>query len=220
MLSGIILAAGSSTRMGQPKQLLPLAGKPLLLHAIDAAAASCLDEVIVVLGDRAEEIESALRLPSAGKVRIVVNEQYSQGQSTSLRLGVRSADARSIAAAVLLGDQPFVTAELIDKIAAAFEAGDSPITRPVYVAANGGVVPGHPVLIARRIWPDVERLEGDGGARALLAAHPDWLQEVRMDGAPPADIDTQADYRRAVNTSAESANSAGKAASSAGKAGR
>ena len=220
MLSGIILAAGSSTRMGQPKQLLPLTGKPLLLHAIDAAAASCLDEVIVVLGDRAEEIESALRLSPGGKVRIVVNEQYSKGQSTSLRLGLRSAAADSCAAAALLGDQPFVTAELIDKIAAAFEAGDSPMTRPVYVAANGGVVPGHPVLIARRIWPDVERLEGDGGARALLAAHPDWLQEVRMDGAPPADIDTQADYQRAVNTSAESASSAGKAASSAGKAGR
>ncbi|MCH8840330.1 MAG: hypothetical protein IH831_06565 [Planctomycetes bacterium] len=96
-------------------------------------------------------------------------------------------------------------------IAAAFDAGDAPITRPVYVGANGDVVPGHPVLIARRIWPDVERLEGDEGARALLAAHPDWLQAVRMDGAPAADIDTQADYQRALNAPAESATSAGKA---------
>ena len=220
MLSGIILAAGSSTRMGRPKQLLPLAGKPLLQHAIDAAAASCLDEVIVVLGDRAVEIESALRLSPGGKARIVVNEEHSKGQSTSLRRGIGSAAADSVAAAVLLGDQPFVTAELVDKIAAAFEAGDSPVTRPVYVDAAGRRVPGHPVLIARRIWPDVERLEGDEGARALLAAHPDWLQEVRMEGAPAADIDTLADYQRAVNSSAESASSAGKAASSAGKAGR
>ena len=211
MLSGIILAAGGSTRMGRPKQLLQLAGKPLLQHAIDAAAASCLDEVIVVLGDRAEEIKSALRLSPGGKVRIVVNEEYSKGQSTSLRLGIRSADARSTVAAVLLGDQPFVTARLIDKIAAAFRTGDSPITRPVYVAANGDVVPGHPVLIARRVWPDVERLEGEEGARALLAAHPDWLREVRMDGVPAADIDTEADYQRAVNASAKSASSASKA---------
>ena len=211
MLSGIILAAGGSTRMGQPKQLLPLAGKPLLQHAIDAAAASCLDEVIVVLGDRAEEIESALRLSPGGKVRITFNGQYSKGQSTSLRLGLRSVGAGSDAAAVLLGDQPFVAAELIDKIAAAFKAGDAPITRPAYVASNGDVVPGHPVLIARRIWPDLKRLEGDEGARALLAAHPDWLQEVRMDGAPAADIDTQADYQRALNTSAQSASSASKA---------
>ena len=211
MLSGIILAAGSSSRMGKPKQLLALAGKPLLQHAIDAATASCLDEVIVVLGDRAEEIESALRLSLDGKVRIVVNELYAKGQSTSLRLGLRSANADSSAAAVLLGDQPFVTVELIDQIAAAFEAGDSPITRPVYFDTAGAKVPGHPVVIARRIWPDVERLEGDEGARALLAAHPDWLQEVRMDGAPAADIDTQADYQRAVNTSAKSARSASKA---------
>ena len=203
MLSGVILAAGSSTRMGQPKQLLPLAGKPLLLHAIDAAATSCLDEVIVVLGAHAEKIESALRLPPGGKVRIVVNDQYEDGQSTSLRLGLRSASADSRASAVLLGDQPFVTAELIDKVAAAFEAGDAPITRPVYVAANGDVVPGHPVFIARRIWPDVERLKGDEGARALLAAHPDWLQEVRMAGAPATDIDTQADYQRALNAPAK-----------------
>ncbi len=220
MLSGIILAAGSSTRMGQPKQLLPLAGKPLLQHAIDAAATSCMDEVIVVLGGHAEKIESALRLSPGGKVRIVVNDQYSNGQSASLRLGLRSAAADSCASAVLLGDQPFVTAELIDKIAAAFEAGDAPITRPVYIAANGDAVPGHPVLIARRIWPDVERLEGDEGARALLASHPDWLQEVRMDGTPAADIDTQADYQRALNAAADSASTVSKAASSAGKAGR
>ena len=220
MFSGIILAAGSSTRMGQQKQLLPLAGKPLLQHAIDAATTSCLDEVIVVLGDRAEQIESVLRLSPGGKVRIVVNDRFDDGQSASLRLGLRSAAADSRASAVLLGDQPFVTAELIDKIAAAFEAGDAPIARPVYVAANGDVVPGHPVFIARRIWPDVERLKGDEGARALLAAHPDWLQEVRMAGAPAADIDTQADYQRALNAPADSARSAGTAASSAGNAGR
>ena len=220
MLSGVILAAGSSTRMGQPKQLLSLAGKPLLLHAIDAAVTSCLDEVIVVLGAHAGKIESVLRPSPGGKVRIVVNDRYEDGQSTSLCLGLRSAATDSRAAAVLLGDQPFVTAELIDKIAAAFEAGDAPIARPVYVAANGDVAPGHPVLIARRIWPDVERLQGDEGARALLAAHPEWLQTVRMDGAPAADIDTQADYQRALNAPVESASSAGEAASNAGSAGR
>ena len=197
-LSGVVLAAGASTRLGRPKQLLPLAGRPLLQHVLDEAAASSLDEVILVLGHRAEEIRAALALPARRPDRVVVNPEHAAGQSGSLRLGLRSADPRATGAAILLGDQPGVTARLIDRVAAAFRAGDAPVARPVY-AAGGRRVLGHPVVLARRIWPEVERLGGDQGARTLLAAHPDWVLEVPVEGEPPADVDTWEDYERAVD---------------------
>ena len=244
-LSGIILAAGASTRMGRAKQLLPLENRPLLQHVVDAAAASCLDEIILVLGHRAEEIRAAIHRPT--RVRVEVNADYLEGQSTSLRTGLRAASPRAEAAAVLLGDQPRVTAQLIDRVAAAFANSAACVVRPVYsetvdFLANsastssaravgdsfhskskhssahpelvegsasrlsipssgigGRGVPGHPVFLARRIWPDIEELRGDQGARALLDAHPEWLLEVAVAGEEaPHDVDTWEDYRYSV----------------------
>jgi molybdenum cofactor cytidylyltransferase len=196
-LSGIILAAGTSTRMGRPKQLLPLEGRPILQHVVDAAAASSLDEVIVVLGDRAEGICAAITCPD--RVRIVVNPDYAEGQSTSLRAGVRAASSRAAAAGVLLADQPQVTAQLIDRVAGGFLATGAAVVRPVYCEAKGRRVPGHPVFLARRVWRDVEELHGDQGARALLALHPEWLVEIPIEGDAPQDLDTWHDYRETVN---------------------
>jgi molybdenum cofactor cytidylyltransferase len=201
-LSAIILAAGASTRMGRPKQLLPLDGKPLLQHVIDAARAACLDEVIVVLGAHAEEIRAALEAVGAtGRSplpRIVVNPDHADGQSTSLRCGLRAADPRAAAAAILLGDQPAIRTAVIDEVARALLAATVPIVRPVYRAPDGARVPGHPAFLSRRIWPAVEQLCGDEGARALMRAHPEWLHEVLVDEPPPADLDTPDDYQRAL----------------------
>ncbi len=197
-LSCIILAAGASTRMGRPKLLLPLGGRPLLQHVLDEAAASCLNEVILVLGHQARKIRAALSIPSRRGIRVVVNPDYARGQSSSLRLGLRSASPRAEAAAIILGDQPQIIADLIDRMAAAFRSANRPFVRPVYSGPDGRRVPGHPVFLARRIWPEVEKLSGDQGARALLAAHRDWLLEVSLEGAPLGDIDTWEDYLRAV----------------------
>jgi len=201
-LSGVILAAGASTRMGRPKQLLPLGDRCLLQHVIDAAAASCLDEIIVVLGHRAQEIREALQLPASSTVRIVVAADYAQGQSASLRAGLRAASLESTAAAILLGDQPQVTRELIDRVARQYVNAESAIARPVYSDRDGGRVPGHPVLLARRIWPEVEKLEGDQGARTLISTHPEWVAEIATEGEPAADIDTVEDYERTSRSDA------------------
>ena len=198
-LSGLILAAGASTRMGRPKQLLPLGDRCLLQHALDEALRSRLDEVILVLGHRAEEIQEALQLPSGRSTRVVINPDYTSGLSASLRLALRAADPRAVAAAILLGDQPNMAGELIDRMAAAFLAADAPVVRPVYSGSAGRRVPGHPVFLARRIWPEVEKLRGDQGARALVSARPEWLLEVPVDYEPPADVDTWEDYQRAVD---------------------
>jgi molybdenum cofactor cytidylyltransferase len=196
-LSGVILAAGTSKRMGRPKQLLPLGGRPMLQSVLNEAAASCLEEVILVLGYRAELIRKAIECPAP--VRVVVNREYAEGQSASLRAGLRGANPRAAAAAILLGDQPGVTKALIDAMAAAFLAAGLPAARPVYAGPNGRRIPGHPVFLARRTWPDLEDLRGDEGARALLRAHPEWLLEVAVAGNPPRDIDTWEEYQQAVD---------------------
>jgi molybdenum cofactor cytidylyltransferase len=194
-LSGIILAAGASSRMGRPKQLLPLRGRPLLQHVLDEAVASRLDEIVLVLGNQADEVHEALALPEGSRVRVVVNADWARGQSTSLRLALLR--ARPSAAAILLGDQPGVGAALIDRVTRAFLDAGLPAARPVYSGADGSRVPGHPVILTRRIWSEVDKLGGDEGARALLAARADWLLQVPVEGEPPADIDTWEDYRRA-----------------------
>jgi molybdenum cofactor cytidylyltransferase len=196
-LSGIILAAGASTRMGRPKQLLPLGRRCLLQRVIDAAMDSGLDEIVVVLGHRAEEIREALELPAQREARIVVTRDYALGQSESLRAGLRAANPEASAAAILLGDQPGITSQLIDRLAAECSANNAPIVRPVY-DSGGAHVPGHPVFLARRIWPEVEKLEGDQGARVLIRAHPEWVTEIPMAGEPPHDINTEEDYRHAL----------------------
>ena len=194
--AAVVLAAGASRRMGQPKQLLALAGRPLVQHAIDAAAGASVDTIVLVLGHEAEAIRSAVTLPP--RTRVVVNADYAAGQSTSLACGLAAAGDETTAAVVLLGDQPHVTAALVDRMLAAFRAGDDAIVRPVWRDAGGAERPGHPVVLARRVWPAVAALRGDAGARALFAAHPEWVRELVIAGDPPADIDDLRDYRRAV----------------------
>ena len=200
--TGIILAAGASSRMGQPKQLLALDGKPLLQHVIDAASASKLDEVLVVLGANATEIRAAIALPENGKVRIVVNERFARGFSESIRVGLAAAAPRSTAAAILLGDQPRVSTDLIDRMLAAHTIAGKAATRPIFGGAGDARVPGHPVLLARSLWPALRDLKGDEGARAVLAAHPELVNEVRIISAAPADIDTPEDYRHVMDQAA------------------
>jgi molybdenum cofactor cytidylyltransferase len=193
-VSGVILAAGASTRMGRPKQLLPVAGKPLLQHVLDAALASRLDEVIVVLGHRADEIEAALTL--GGRARVIVNPEFAAGQVTSLRCGVAAAAPAARAVAILLGDQPSLRSEAIDAMLDAFVAAGAGVraARPVYPDAGGR--PGHPVLLAREIFCELEDLRGDQGARTLFCERRPGVVEIPVAGEPPPDVDTPEDFAR------------------------
>ena len=190
-LSGVLLAAGRSTRMGRPKQLLPLNGRPLLQHVIDAAAQSRLDELVLVLGHHADEIRAAIEVPR--RMRVVVNAEFNEGQSSSLRVGLRNADARAAAVAILLGDQPEISTDLIDVVVEAFQKGTAPILRPVFASASGRI-PGHPVILARTVWSEWTRLSGDEGARSLMSTHPEWVHELTVESEAPRDVDTEADY--------------------------
>jgi len=195
--SAIVLAAGRSTRMGRSKALEALGGRPLLQHVLDAAAASSIDEIVLVLGPEEDAIRRALVLPPRVPTRVVVVADDAPAQSASLRAGLRAVDSRATRAAVLLGDQPGVTSELIDRVGAALAVSGAPAARPVWLDAAGRRVPGHPVFLARSLWPELESLRGDTGARQLFAAHPEWLHEVSVAGEPIGDVDTPEDLARA-----------------------
>jgi molybdenum cofactor cytidylyltransferase len=186
VISGIVLAAGTSSRLGRPKQLLELDGRPLLQHVIDAAATSMLDEIIVVLGHEAVAIASALDLPASA--RTVINPDFRVGQSTSLRAGLEASARDSDAALVLLGDQPGVTPSLIDGAIAAFRASPRPLLRALFEGQ-----PGHPVVIARSHWRALDEGDEDAGARGLLARASAEVTEVEL-GPPLPDVDTWDDY--------------------------
>lgn len=189
MIAGVVLAAGTSSRLGRPKQLLSYQGRPLVQHAVDAAAAAPLDEVVVVVGHEAEAVRAALELPSGG--RVVVNPDHLEGQATSLRAGLAALGEHLRAAVVLLGDQPGVGADEVRAIVGRYEETGGPVVR-----ATWGGRPGHPVLFDRSVWEALSELTGDIGARDLLREHPDWVVTLEFDRPPPPDVDTEADYER------------------------
>jgi len=118
-ISAIILAAGAATRFGSPKQLLPVAGQPLLARVVDATLASSVQEVIVVLGYQAQKIGQVL----AGRpVRLVVNHHWQEGMASSLRVGLAAVDPQATAAMIILGDQIRLQAREIDAVAQAYRA--------------------------------------------------------------------------------------------------
>ena len=188
-ITGIILAAGRSARLGRPKQLLPLAGRPLLAHTLAHAAASTLDELILVLGHDADAIAGAVG--DHGQ-RTVINPGYAAGQSTSLRAGLAALGPETEAVLVLLGDQPTVSPAVIDAILTAYRANPTPIVAPLYDGRRG-----HPLLFDRSLFPELAQVSGDEGARSIVRAHANEVSFVPIsDLEPPRDVDTEADYQR------------------------
>lgn len=161
----------------------------MLRHVVDAALASSLEEIVLVLGHAAEEI-AALGW-EGDRLRVVRNERYASGQSTSLIAGLSAADPSSMAAVVLLGDQPGIRADAIDTVIRAWRERDGRV-----VQASYGSRPGHPTLFAGSVWPALRGVTGDEGARGILERHPDWRSLVEVGGDPPDDIDTEQDYAR------------------------
>jgi molybdenum cofactor cytidylyltransferase len=186
----LLLAAGRSTRMGGPNKMLAEAeGQPLVVHAVKAALASQAVEVVVVLGHMAEEVKAAIdrAVPANGKLRFVINPDFAEGLSTSVRTGMTALAKNIDAAIVQLGDMPGVTAALLDRLMAAF----SPVEgRSICVPTVGGKR-GNPVLWDRRFFPEIAQVSGDTGAKHLIGEHADLVCEVEMTGeAAITDIDT------------------------------
>jgi len=185
----IVLAAGRSTRMGGPNKMLADAnGQPLVVHAVKAALASQAVEVVVVLGHMADQVKAAIvQAVPTSRLRFVINPDFAEGLSTSVRTGIAALGKDIDAAIVQLGDMPGVNSALLDRLMAAF----SPVEgRSICVPTVGGKR-GNPVLWDRRFFSEIAKVEGDTGAKHLIGEHADLVCEVEMTGeAAITDIDT------------------------------
>lgn len=188
--AGIILAAGESRRFGQPKQLVELGGRMLVAWVLDAALASRLETVVLVLGRDHQKIGAALgRRVRHPKLELLFNPGYRSGQSASLTAGLLRIRERFPAVMFLLGDQPLMDASTINRLLERFRHSVKTICVPVHRGQRG-----NPALFSRAHYAELARLSGDKGARDIIAACPDQVLEVPI--ADPSlflDIDTQAD---------------------------
>jgi molybdenum cofactor cytidylyltransferase len=189
VISALVLAAGEGTRFGGTKQLEILRGKPLVQHAVDAASAAGVGEIVVVLGHDALRVRDALDLPE--RARVVVNERYADGQSTSLAAGLRALDPASDAAIVLLADQPGIAGRHVRLLVTAFDADAPEILRIRFRDGPG------PTMLARSVWDEALRLTGDVGARALPELESGRTRWLDIEEDAPPDVDRRADLERA-----------------------
>ncbi|MGA7806141.1 NTP transferase domain-containing protein, partial [Bradyrhizobium sp.] len=184
-VAAIILAAGRSTRMGGPNKLLAeLDGRKLVRIATEQALASKASEVIVVTGHQAELVEQAL----AGlKVKFAKNPDFAGGLASSVKAGIAAVPAGADGAVICLGDMPLIDARLIDRLIAAFAPDRGNLI--VVPVAEGRR--GNPVLWSKRFFNELMTLDGDIGARHLIAKHGEAVAEVPVEGNGAfLDIDT------------------------------
>lgn len=194
-VAGLLLAAGPGSRLeGAFKLVLPLGDRTVVARSAVAAVDAGLDPVVVVTGHRGSDVRRALLgLP----VRTVANVEWRTGQGSSLAVGARALrDAPSLAAvAVLLGDEPELGARTIRLAVQAWRATERPMLRVRYRDR-----PGHPVVFARELLPELGDLEGDDGAARLLAERPEEVEVLTLDAEGPVDVDVTADYRRLLRS--------------------
>jgi len=184
----VVLAAGAGERFGGGKQLLSIAGQPMVRRVVATALAALPGNVVVVLGHEAGRVVAALE---GLRVNLAYNPGYRQGLSTSLQTGLAALGPESRAALFVLADQPGVTPEVITRLCDAYRQGGKKIIVPVYQGRRG-----NPVLIDRALWPEIMAQQGDVGAREIIRVHPEEVLAVEVDcPGVVQDIDTPADYQ-------------------------
>ena len=190
MISGILLAAGESRRMGSPKALLPYQGQTFIERICTAFFSAGVEELIVVLGAWEDKLRPAL--PRHPALRTVVNPQYKLGQLSSLVCGLGALSPDSEAAVVNLVDHPLVRAETITALIASFRT--DPV--PIIIAAHQGKR-GHPVLFSRQVYVELLAAPLEKGAKVVVRKDPARVRQVPLDDPGiVADIDTPQEYRR------------------------
>jgi molybdenum cofactor cytidylyltransferase len=189
---GIILAAGMSSRMGRPKQLLDWHGQPLVRHIAEQAQASDLDGLVVVVGAGAPAVRAALT-DVEPRLQIVENGNFHTGQASSLRCGVAALAHDAAAGLILLVDQPLIHPALINRVLDCYRQDpEAEAVIPHYHEQ-----PGHPVVLGAELFADIQTLQGDSGARVLFARRPQRVRRIVIDDpAVINDIDTPEAYAR------------------------
>ena len=189
-IAGIILAAGESKRMGSTKQLLPFQDATMLEQVMKQARQALFYERIVVLGHDADKIMNSIAFRD---MNIVINHDYKKGQSSSLIKGLSVVSPECDGAMFLLADQPLITAAIIWQMLRAFESSEATDTAFVIPFCKGHR--GNPVIAAKKIFPELEGLRSDTGARTFFKKYENQILKVDIDDeAIFFDIDTPEEY--------------------------
>jgi molybdenum cofactor cytidylyltransferase len=195
-VSAILLGAGESKRMGRDKLMLPWGKGTVLEHCLEVLLRSETREVVVVVRSRSEEFEDRINKYPAfmrKKIKVVVNPDYLEGMSSSIRKGLRFVDPGSSGVLIALGDQPLLKANTINALIHAFIHGKRKIAIPFYHNKRG-----NPVLFDRGYIRGLKRVRGDTGGRSIIENHPDEVVRVRIRSeAVVRDIDTWGEYEKA-----------------------
>jgi len=183
-VTGIVLGAGGSTRLGQPKQLLAYGERTLLAHTVNTARECGLDQLVVPLGGASDEVRERVDLSGAD---VVVNYDYGEGCSSSIAAALDTVDSRCEVLVLMLGDQPGVTPATVKRLLEG-RAG-APLAVCRYDDGRG-----HPLAFDRSVFDDLANLHGDKGVWRLLDRHAGEVVEVAIEGTIPLDVDTPEDY--------------------------
>ena len=184
-VTGLVLGAGGSRRLGRPKQLLPYGGRPLLEHTLSTARACGFDQLIVPIGGAADEVRERVDFTA---VQIVVNDAFGEGCSSSIAAALDTVDRRCDVLVLMLGDQPGVTPQTVRTLLDG--RGDAPLAVCRYDDGRG-----HPIAFARSVFPRLADLHGDKGVWRLLDERAGEVVDVPIAGNVPLDVDTPEDYQ-------------------------
>jgi molybdenum cofactor cytidylyltransferase len=195
VVTGLVLAAGGSQRLGRPKQLLPYGSGTLLDHVLDTARACRFDQLLCVIGGAADDVRTGVRFDG---VELVVNPEFGEGCSSSIAAALDAVDASCQVLVLMLGDQPGVTAATVAALLAG--RGEAPIAACGYADGRG-----HPLAFSRDLFGELGALRGDKGVWKLLDRHADRAVDVPVDGPIPRDVDTWEDYEAVLREAGGSA---------------
>jgi molybdenum cofactor cytidylyltransferase len=183
-VTGLVLGAGGSSRLGRPKQLLPYGEATLLDHTVATARACSFDQIVVPIGGAADDVRTTVDLSG---VKVVVNYAFGKGCSSSIAAAIGAVDPRCEILVLMLGDQPGVTPETIAALLAG--RGDAPLAVCRYDDGRG-----HPLAFDRSTFAGLTDLHGDKGVWRLLDERAGEVVEIRIPGPIPLDVDTPEDY--------------------------